>query len=492
MKIFIKGHCFGYELQRVTQLFYFGEKVEVIQGEPSQAESDDFLYTVLEDRQLLVTARLTDKSGSCREETAALLQASDCAEAGEGAGKTEHRFGVLIYTILSQATGIKPQWGVLTGIRPVKLFVSRIEQGMEEAALRRHFVEGCLMDERRFSLALRTARIEQRILARSTPDSFSLYISIPFCPTRCAYCSFVSHSVEQAAKLIPEYVDKLCEELVYTAQLAARLGLKLRTVYFGGGTPTTLSAQQMKRLTDTIRAHFDLSNIWEYTVEAGRPDTITEDKLSVIKAAGADRISINPQTLSDAVLEAVGRKHTTRQLKESFALARQCGFKQINMDLIAGLPTDTVEGFRASIDGVLEMQPENITVHTLSVKRASHLSFAQAGAEIAAVGEMVDYARESAFAAGYEPYYLYRQSGALSALENVGYAKPGTEGLYNVYIMDETHSIFAVGAGASTKLRHPVTHALDRIYNYKYPYEYIAQFEAAIERKARIPDFYEK
>ncbi len=481
MTVFLKGHHFGYELQRVAQMFFFGEKVEIADGEPEAGQPDGYLFTELDGGELRVSGC------PCGDKHYRLL---DTVQPEDRQNDVEHKFGVMIYRILSDATGIRPPWGVLTGIRPVKLFASRMRRGEDDGALRAHFTGSCLMSEERFSLAMQTAKAQKELLSRSTPDSFSLYVSIPFCPTRCAYCSFVSHSVEKAAKLLPVYVDRLCEELRYTAEIASSLGLSLRTVYFGGGTPTTLLPEQLSRICETISACFDTKNVWEYTVEAGRPDTITREKLEVIRAAGADRISINPQTLSDSVLGAIGRKHTTRQTLEAFALARSCGCDNINMDLIAGLPTDTPEGFRASVDGVLALAPENITVHTLTVKRSAEMTFERARAELAMVGDMVDYARNVVQAAGYRPYYLYRQNGSLSALENVGYAKPGTEGLYNVYIMDETHSIFAVGAGASTKLCHPVTGEIKRIYNYKYPYEYVDRFETVKERKLEIPHFY--
>lgn len=226
---------------------------------------------------------------------------------------------------------------------------------------------------------------------------------MPFCPTRCAYCSFVSHSVEQAAKLIPDYVDRLCGELAATGEIARELGLRLRTVYFGGGTPTTLTADQLSRVMDAVAAHFDVASAWEYTVEAGRPDTVTEDKLRAIKAGGGRRVSINPQTLSDGVLAEIGRRHTSARFFEAFELARKVGFDCINTDLIAGLPTDTPEGFRASVDGVLALAPENVTVHTLTVKRASRLSFGEARAELALVDGMVGYARRAAAAAASGP-----------------------------------------------------------------------------------------
>lgn len=474
MTIFIEGLPFGYELQRVAQLFFFGGRVTVEEAARPSDFSED--YAALEVRETQITAeariegRVASRVGECVSQQSAL----------------EHALGVLLYGVLSELTGLSPEWGVLTGIRPVKLFISRLNAGEDEAQLHGHFVGECLLSEARFRLGLQTAVVEQPLLRRSTADSFSLYISIPFCPSRCAYCSFVSHSVEQAGKLIPVYVDKLCEELRHTAAFARQKKLRLRTVYFGGGTPTTLSAEQLERIMGVISDSFDLEGLWEYTVEAGRPDTITEEKLRVIRQGGAGRISINPQTLSDDVLRAIGRRHTAARVMECFKLAKEAGFPSINMDLIAGLPTDTPEGFRASMDGVLEAEPENVTVHTLTVKRAARLTTQEAAGEIRTVGGMVDYARAAAGAAGYVPYYLYRQTGSLSGLENVGYAKPGTESLYNVYIMDETHTILAVGAGASTKLRSAATGGLKRIYNYKYPYEYIERFETVLERKEKV------
>ncbi len=240
----------------------------------------------------------------------------------------------------------------------------------------------------------KAARIERPLLSRLSERDFSLYVSIPFCPTRCAYCSFVSHSIGRAAKLIPAYLDRLCEELADLARIVSELGLRLRTVYFGGGTPTSLTAEQLARLMDTISDSFDLSGLWEYTVEAGRPDTVTAEKLRTIRSHGAHRISINPQTLEEGVLREIGRRHTSAQLLEAYQMARSEGFDSINMDLIAGLPTDTREGFSRTLDGVLRLAPENITVHTLTVKRAADLTFPQARAELDLVCGMVDEARQ--------------------------------------------------------------------------------------------------
>lgn len=477
MQVYLEGHSFGYEVQRIVQMFFPGEKVETISGPPKPGEIAG-IHTRLADGLVSVIYLPTGQSEF------------DDWESGDTKTQLEHKFGVVLYQLLSQVTGIRPPWGILTGVRPVKLLVQKRACGMSGQPLKEYFCRDCLVSENKYHLALQTAEKEQKILRRSTPDSFSLYVSIPFCPTRCAYCSFVSHSVEQAAKLMPDYLEKLCRELEETGRIAAQLGLKLRTVYFGGGTPTTLSASQLEQVMNVLKESFDLSQIWEYTVEAGRPDTVTLEKMQVLKRGGATRVSINPQTLSEQVLRAIGRRHTVDQFFQAWEMAREAGFHQINADLIAGLPQDTFSGFQRTVEGVLQLCPENVTVHTLTVKRSARLTFEEARGELEMVGEMVDFARKAMTEAGLSPYYLYRQTGTLGNLENVGYALPGTEGLYNVYIMDETHSILAVGAGASTKLRHPKTGALTRIYNYKYPYEYLSRFPEVLHRKEKILEFY--
>lgn len=480
MTLFVDGHSYGYELQRVAQMFCFGEKVEVAQGAPPDGFQGEYIHAAVRDGAAEAAYhRAGGQPGISFTGTRAPMDAS-----------LEMTLGYLIYSLLSEASGLRPPWGILTGIRPVKLFVRRLREGMSISAMRDFFINNRLVDESRFSLALETAQTELPLLERSTGDSFSLYVSIPFCPSRCAYCSFVSHSVERAAKLIPTYVDRLCEELALTAQIAGRLGLKLRTVYFGGGTPTALTAAQLDRLMGTVADHFDLASVWEYTVEAGRPDTITPEKLSVIKRRGAGRVSINPQTLSDGVLRAVGRRHTAADCMERYCEARELGFS-VNMDLIAGLPADTPEGFRGSVDGLIAAGPDNITVHTLTVKRAARISPDEAKLRLDEARDMVDYARGRLKDAGYIPYYLYRQNGTLSSLENVGYAKTGTECLYNVYMMDETHSVLAVGAGASTRLCHPASGRIGRVYNYKYPYEYVERFGEIRKRREEIMTFFD-
>ncbi|MEG1779122.1 MAG: coproporphyrinogen dehydrogenase HemZ, partial [Oscillospiraceae bacterium] len=327
-----------------------------------------------------------------------------------------------------------------------------------------------------------------------TPQSFSLYVSIPFCPSRCSYCSFVSEAIAtpKAKALLSPYVDKLCEEIKAAAKISRELGLRLETVYFGGGTPTTLSATQLKQLCDTIAVSFDMSTVREYTVEAGRPDTIDEDKLMVLKYAGVTRISINPQSLSDDVLKLIGRNHTAQDIADCFKLARRLGFNNINMDLIAGLEGDTLESFEKTVEYLLKLSPENITVHTLSVKRAAKIvkNKEQLLTQDSVAEQMVSYAGKRLSESGYKPYYLYRQKNTLSNLENTGYSKPGFEGLYNVFIMDEIQTVLAVGAGAVTKLCSQEQSKVQRIYNFKFPFEYLRNFDEILIRQQGIKDFY--
>ncbi len=488
MTLTMTGHTFRYEMENICRLFLPQEKVAVFEGEAPAAPG------VLAD-----TVRERGEAGTrivCRlrlEGFDEKLSVRVDNGRADYEGECELQMATLLYRLFTELFGFTQAWGIITGVRPVKLLRRlTLECGEEEA--RRQFRERFLVSEPKTALCARTLREEDAILALSRPDSFSLYVSIPFCPTRCAYCSFVSHTVERAAKLIPDYVEKLAEELAETGRLARSLGLRLETVYFGGGTPTTLSAGQLRVLFGAVEKHFDLSALREYTVEAGRPDTVTEEKLRAIRAAGATRISINPQTLRDSVLETIGRRHTAAQFYEAFALARRCGFDNINTDLIAGLPGDDFDGFSGTLEEIVGLDPESVTVHTLSMKRASNLVI-ERRADYRVRDDAVRMVARTADrlpAAGYRPYYLYRQSRTVGNQENVGWAKPGREGLYNVYIMDETHTILGCGAGAVTKLKQPGTEYLERVFNFKYPYEYISRFEEMLRRKEAIPAFYQK
>ena len=488
MTLYIDGHGSGYEVERLCRMFLSGQPLTVAEGSP-EPDACDYIYTAQRTEGETVTLYVQIDCFGCKEQASGTLTPKEAEESGA----VEQLFGVLLYRLLSKATGILPPWGILTGIRPVKLVRRFRGEGIAYAEIAQKLVDSYLLTPQKVRLLMQTADAEEKIVARSRPDSFSLYLAIPFCPSRCKYCSFVSHSVEQAGKLIPEYVRLLCDEVAYTAEITAQLGLRLETVYIGGGTPTTLSAEQLRILMETVRSSFQLDGISEYTVEAGRPDTITAEKLIALKEGGATRISINPQSLNDAVLRAAGRLHTAEEAVEAFELARRCGHTDINMDLIAGLEEDTLESYRSTIDRLMQLQPENITVHTLSIKRAARLApQAQAvlGGQRQLVTDMLAYSSNCFEQNGYLPYYLYRQKNTLDNLENVGYCKAGHEGLYNVYIMDETHSIVALGAGAVTKLRQPYGDRIERIFNYKYPYEYIGRFPEVLRRKDGIRAFY--
>lgn len=401
----------------------------------------------------------------------------------------------LIYEIFSEVFGFAPRWGILTGVRPAKLFARKTEELGSEKAAAEYFSKVLLVSKEKTALAADTVSSQDKAAGYSSPDSYSLYVSIPFCPSRCSYCSFVSHSVEKTAAMVEPYVGLLIKELEKTAEIARENSLKLKTIYFGGGTPTQLSADQLDRLLCAVEENFELSGLLEYTVEAGRPDTVTEEKLEVLKKHSVTRISINPQTMHNSVLEKIGRRHTSEDMLDAFYLARKCGFDNINTDLIAGLPHDDVKGFCSSLDKIIELAPENITVHTLSLKRSSRLVTSNAAeykALSTSVNEMLGYAANRLYKAGYSPYYLYRQSKTVGNMENVGWSKEGFDCLYNIYMMNELHTVLSAGAGAVTRLKAPHSSEIERIFNFKYPYEYISRFDEIIERKQGVTAFYEK
>jgi oxygen-independent coproporphyrinogen-3 oxidase len=464
-------------MENLAEIFFPYEKIKMAEEIPAQRD-EVFVITEINGDTLTVDATVYDR------QLAKSLSVSPDAD-------RQNALSVLFYGVMSSLLEIEYPWGILYGVRPARFFHSLTDKFSLDGA-RDIFSKKYLVSPSKIALVEAVAESENKIIALSEKNSFSLYVSIPFCPTRCSYCSFVSHSIEQAAKLIDEYVELLVKEIAVTGEYARQNGLRLETVYFGGGTPTTLSAAQLSTLFDAIEKNFDLSNLREYTVEAGRPDTVTRDKLLALKSAGVGRISINPQSFNDSVLQAIGRRHTVQQTLDAFSLARECGFDNINMDFIAGLPEDDLDSFKNSLQTAVNLGAENITVHTLSLKTGAYMAtrenaFERTDKILAA--DMVDYAREMLTASGYKPYYMYRQGKSLGNLENVGWCKQGRDCLYNVFMMDETHTVLAVGAGAVIKLKHPKTGKIERIYNYKYPYEYIRDFDNILNRKEKINIF---
>lgn len=477
MNLYVKNHNFHFELENLTRLFFPNEKITVIRdfSEPQPP----YIYTEVSDK---ITISVNIGSFN-KSETAVKKLADD---------DNELVSAQLLYKLLCDFTGLTQPWGILTGVRPVKLLRRLAEESNEEQAVKK-FEKDFFVSNEKIALSRETEHNERKILELSKPESFSHYVGIPFCPSRCSYCSFVMASIERAEKLIEPYTKLLCEEIKRTAEIANKLGLRLETVYFGGGTPTTLSAEQLDTVLRTVNKSFDMSTCREFTVEAGRPDTIDIAKLFALKENKVDRISINPQTVNDEVLKTIGRKHTAQQFFDAFELARKCGFDNINTDLIAGLPTDTPESFKNSLDSIVRLNAECITVHTLCMKRASRLTTEGVTLDLQQARdarEMLAYTQNILGQNEYIPYYMYRQSRMVGNLENVGWSKKGFESLYNVYVMDETHTILACGSGGVTKLKRNNPDYLERIFNFKYPYEYIDRFDELIQRKSGIMQFY--
>lgn len=477
MNLYVKNHNFHFELENLTRLFFPNEKITVIRdfSEPQPP----YIYTEVSDK-ITISVNI----GSFNKSETAVKKLTD--------DDNELVSAQLLYKLLCDFTGLTQPWGILTGVRPVKLLRRLAEESSEEQAVKK-FEKDFFVSNEKIALSRETEHNERKILELSKPESFSLYVGIPFCPSRCSYCSFVMASIERAEKLIEPYTKLLCEEIKRTAEIANKLGLRLETVYFGGGTPTTLSAEQLDTVLRTVNKSFDMSTCREFTVEAGRPDTIDIAKLFALKENKIDRISINPQTINDEVLKTIGRKHTAQQFFDAFELARKCGFDNINTDLIAGLPTDTPESFKNSLDSIVRLNAECITVHTLCMKRASRLTTEGVTLDLQQARdarEMLAYTQNILGQNEYIPYYMYRQSRMVGNLENVGWSKKGFESLYNVYVMDETHTILACGSGGVTKLKRNNPDYLERIFNFKYPYEYIDRFDELIQRKSGIMQFY--
>ena len=379
-----------------------------------------------------------------------------------------------------------PAWGALSGVRPTKLTTRCLQSGMSDGQALREMEKTYFVTPQRARLALDCSKYTMSALEKMEPSDVSLYVGIPFCPSRCAYCSFVSKTIGKNTGLMEPYLEALHKELRITGKLMATSGKTVRTIYIGGGTPTTLTAGQMQALLECIRESFDLSRCIEFTVEGGRPDTLDREKLHIIAQNGADRMSINPQSMVDSVLEASRRPHTAADVIRSYEQAVNAGFSAINMDLIAGLPTDNFEGFKHSLDTTIALNPANITVHTLAIKKGADLYEKRDGlSSDEEVSRMVDYAEETLRSAGYEPYYLYRQKYMSGSFENVGWCKRGTACLYNIYMMEELHTIISVGGGGMNKVNLP-DGKLQRFHNPKFPQQYIEMIDDVLRQKEEL------
>ena len=473
MQLFLVNYDTHYEIEQLSRMFFKGLTVEKCADIPP-LPGQDYILIVKTDSGFDYTVNI---KGTESKSTAAI---------DPDGPKEEMQLCLGAYKLYQSATGSGLPWGVLTGVRPVRLMRNLYKAEGDLEKVKEKFRKDYLVSEEKIDLCTNVFNIQKPVIDRGNPQDYSLYISIPFCPSRCSYCSFVSTSIKTAGHLMQGYVDNLCEEIRYTAKKAAETGLNLKTIYMGGGTPTAITAAMLEQVMKTVQECFDLSKVLEYTVEAGRPDCTDLEKLQIIKKYGATRVSINPQTFSDNVLKAIGRNHTHADFLRCVADARTAGFDSINMDLIAGLPEDTVEGFEKSLRGCIQLGAENITVHTLTLKRASNLVIKNEEHHYDDVEKMI--AKNAILADyGYKPYYMYRQKSTVKNLENVGFSQNGHESLYNIYIMEEIQTIISCGAGGVSKVV-AADGDLKRVYNYKYPQEYIKDFDAIIARKDQVFD----
>ena len=488
MKLYYRGHDYKYAAEQMLLTLFPTERPEYADAPPGPGEDALVLSLSRGETWATATAALTWNGAEYR--AARRCRVSELTDQLSADRALQRILKLAFYDAGTAALGKEPPWGALTGVRPVKIPAKAMLAGATPAQAEKVLRDTYRVSPGRRKLAMDCAQASLAAQRSLGEHEVSLYVGIPFCPTRCAYCSFVSADVGRALKLIDPFLDALSQEIRAAGAMLEGAGLQVRTVYFGGGTPTTLTAPQLDRLMGELAEHIDLSACTEYTVEAGRPDTITAEKLAVLKRRGCDRVSVNPQSMSDAVLAAMGRAHRAADILGAFALVRESGIGCVNMDLIAGLPGDSADGFRSSLDQVLALAPENVTVHTLALKKGSRLMEGETplppGEDVAA---MLDYAWAALRESGQIPYYLYRQKYMSGSFENVGWCLPGTESLYNICMMEELHTIVSLGGGGVTKLVDRHTGYIQRVANAKYPQEYIQKIDAICADKARVAEF---
>ncbi len=480
MNFYFSHKYFDYEAANLFRIFYPYTKFTVV-----SEYSDEVNFSIIDkETQAEITLDINQNCISEKIDFEADLTEKD----------KEYIITSRVYNLLSEVSGYTPKWGMLTGIHPVKLFSNYVENYSLDYA-EKHFLNNFFVSQEKVDIC-KEMHLLQAPYVKKVAKEFSLYVSIPFCPSRCSYCSFVSQSVEKSKNLIRPYLDLLVKELEHTAKKVKEKQLILKTIYIGGGTPTTLNAEELEILISTIKNSFDLSKCTEFTVEAGRCDTINADKLNVIKKLGIDRISINPQSLNDEVLVKIGRKHSAQDVIDTYEISKNIGITDINMDLIAGLDGDDYESFCKTIDEVIELNPSNVTVHALALKRSATI-FNEENIEAYhgrndEVINMIDYSIKKLMEADYVPYYLYRQNRMAGNAENIGWAKKGSICVYNIFSMDESHTVIACGAGGVSKIVDPNSNRLERVFNFKYAYEYINRFDEIIARKDEVVNLYEQ
>ena len=483
IEVIVNRPSFEYDIHSLVKSFFPREDVQIHVQD-----------TFTEDTALCISVEFTDETVSVclmeqGEEKESGVSVINYAERKE----TKNRLKRQLYQLLCAYTGQTLPWGTLTGIRPAKIAMGLIEQGMSNVETAEYMRNTYLASKEKVALSVMIANRERYVLRNiDYKDGYSLYVGIPFCPSICLYCSFSSYPLERWRKQVDQYLDALCKELDYVADRFR--DKKLNTVYIGGGTPTTLEPYQLDRLLTRIQSKFDTEDLQEFTVEAGRPDSITREKLQVLLDHDIDRISINPQTMNQKTLEIIGRRHTVDQVKEAFTLARSMGFAHINMDLIVGLPGESYDDVEHTMKELEAMAPDSVTVHSLAIKRAARLSlFKDKYEEMGLENNMqiMDMTARYCAEMGLSPYYLYRQKNMAGNFENVGYAQPEKAGIYNILIMEEKQTIVACGAGASTKRvwneQNPDgSYRIERCENIKDVALYIEKIDEMIQRKEEL------
>ncbi len=482
---------FRFAAEQMLLTLFPGERPEYPAERPENLPGErSVVITLRRGTKLAGMSVLVALEGRC-EKGAVRFPADKLDEPDEQVYHTvSHALKQAFYKAGTALLGHELPWGSLTGVRPVKLPTKALLAGKTPAQAERELRQVYRVSPPRAALAVECAKEALNVRQGLTPNSMALYIGVPFCPTRCAYCSFISADIKGSLALVEPYVDALYREIQLAGELLRERGLHISCAYMGGGTPTTLSAEQLHKILSAVEKFLPMESCAEYTVEAGRPDTITPEKLETLSAHGVHRISINPQTMEDQVLQAMGRAHTSAEIVEAMAMARRHFGGLVNMDLIAGLPTDTLEGFQRTLDRVLAMDPANITIHTLALKKGSRLTLAgEALCTPETVEAMLSLASKRLREAGYAPYYLYRQKYMSGSFENVGWAKPGAVCAYNIVMMEELQTVLSVGAGGITKLVAPERREIIRLNNPKYAREYLDSFEKIAQDKRAAADF---
>lgn len=481
---------YRFPTEQMLLTLFPGERPEYPEGPPDLEDDDGILIGLSRGRAKASVSVLVKRGGQRRGGTAR-FPADSLDEPVEQVYHTvSHALKQAFYQAGTALLGHELPWGSLTGVRPVKLPTKAMLAGRTARQAQRELVKEYHVSPPRAALAVECARAALDVNSGLTKDGMALYLGVPFCPTRCAYCSFISADVKGSLALVEPYVDALCREIELAGEQLRGRGLRISCAYMGGGTPTTLSAEQLHKILAAVEGFLPMEGCTEFTVEAGRPDTITADKLDVLRAHGIRRISINPQSMDDRVLRAMGRAHTAAQIEQAMALAKERFGGLVNMDLIAGLPADTAEGFGNTLGRVLAMGPENVTVHTLALKKGSRLT--EEGGALPPAGDveaMLALAAERLRGAGYAPYYLYRQKYMSGSFENVGWAKPGAVCAYNIVMMEELQSVLSLGAGGITKLVDPERRKIVRLNNPKYAKEYLDRWEDVAADKRAAADF---